>query len=67
MAAIGISVDVPGMAAAAEFFSKGLGFEPLRQVSPQTMVLDAGGIELWLLCKPEASPAVPTRSATGSA
>lgn len=58
MTKVALSVDVPDVSAAVDFFSRGLGFKKLRNEPPNAMVMDAGGLELWLLLKAEGSVAV---------
>ncbi len=58
MTKVALSVDVPDVSAAVDFFSRGLGFKKLRNEPPNAIVMDAGGLELWLLLKAEGSVAV---------
>ena len=58
MTKLALSIDVPNVEAARQFFSNGLGLKKLRDEPSNAVVMDAGGLELWLLPRAEGSLAV---------
>ncbi len=66
MPKVALSMDVPDVPAAELFFSRGLGFKKLRNEPPNAVVMDAGGLELWLLSRAEGSVAVPNKELSRS-
>ncbi len=58
MTKVALSIDVPNVPAAREFFCNGLGLKKLRDEPSNAVVMDAGGLELWLLPRAEGSLAV---------
>lgn len=59
MKSISISIDVPDIDAATEFYTKGLGFTGRRKGPHDSMLLDAGNLQICLLHKNSGSIAVP--------
>lgn len=61
MKKVAISIDVPDVDEAQEFFTAGLGFSMLRKAS-ESVVLVAGTLEVWLLSRTQGSSATPESS-----
>lgn len=61
---ISISIDVPDVDAATEFYTKGLGFGEPRKGPHGSVLLDATGLRVCLLNKPKGSVAVPGSAIT---
>lgn len=66
MKRISISIDVPDVDEAQEFFIAGLGFSKLREEPPTSVVLAAGELEVWLLSRADGSHATPESSISRS-
>ena len=59
MKKVAISIDVPDVDEAQEFFTEGLGFSMLRKEASESVVLAAGDVEIWLLSRADGSHAIP--------
>ena len=62
MKTVSLSIDVPDVDTAVDFFVSGLGFSKLRDEPPKFVVLAAGTLEIWLLPRVDGSRAVPDSS-----
>lgn len=56
---VALSIDVPDVESGIDFFTAGLGFRKLRAEPSGTAVLEAGGMEIWLLQRDDGTLAVP--------
>ena len=59
---VALSIDVPDVKSGVDFFTAGLGFRKLRAEPSGAAVLEAGGMEIWLLQRDDGTVAVPESS-----